>query len=239
MYDYYLIDEAIKKLWVCREGDHLIDIIPNIGGEYVSINNLHLVEGYFVVCPKDFGKICRICDSLKILYSLQEYWEVAKSLKPKKRCLYNIICYDSEKEYDKGVQLWSVPYWYSERCFYELSETPTSQPPDLQIDSEIDDVLDWLRWQFNHKPTKMKPHFADPKQGYSITFSKILHSDRRAADPYIGFRFNERERQISAKHVRKAFDFPEIIKIPTKEDFDEIFRQQKRRITNDHQNQSV
>ena len=125
--------------WVPKIGDHLIDILPYIVGD----KDTKLAEGsitYFYevwvhygvgpnegsyACPtKNFNRSCPICEHQKKLRLAGAPDEEIKALYPKRRVLYNIVCRDSTEEENKGVQIWEVSHFHSEKHFAELARKP-------------------------------------------------------------------------------------------------------------------
>jgi len=73
-----------------------------------------------VLCLCTLRQKCPICERRDELIETKEEVEGRKeaealdarirNLSPSKKCLYNIFCFDSDKEMDKGVQLWEAPH---------------------------------------------------------------------------------------------------------------------------------
>lgn len=130
------------KIWKCREGEHLIDIIPFIAGSnhlqvdsgkptYVVDVWIHqkvgINENDYLCLTRNYREPCPICEFLakKRMEALTDKEEkVLKTKDPKRRCLYNIVCYDSARERDKGVQLWEIAHFLFEKKVLAIAREP-------------------------------------------------------------------------------------------------------------------
>jgi hypothetical protein len=130
-------DDPPLPMWKCTESSHKIDILPYI----VGTNHPKEQEGAFdylldvwvhygvginedaVVCMlKTYGKKCAVCEWQKILREQEGADEdFIKSLNPKRRAIYNIVCLDNEVEKEKGVQVWDASFYLMERCLSPLT----------------------------------------------------------------------------------------------------------------------
>jgi len=74
-----------------------------------------------IICLKTVKEACPICEEQARLHDTMEDMKVrnqntdeikkrADSLYPSKRAIYNIVCFDSKKERDKGIQIWTAPH---------------------------------------------------------------------------------------------------------------------------------
>ena len=135
----YIKDDIANPGWNCGEGDHLLDIIPYA----VGANHPRLEEGAIdyvldiwvhqnvgpnqdqYVCPaRNYNKPCPICEYQEQLRKDPDFDEdLVKSLNPKRRCVYNVVCYDGDEE-KKGVQIWEVAHWFMERYLTPLAKDP-------------------------------------------------------------------------------------------------------------------
>jgi len=141
----YIKEEYQSNFWKCQEGDHLIDIIPFRAGSlfptvpqpnvrpgdwtyYFEVwdhTNIGQNEASFVCLNRMFNKPCPICEDLKEKRKTGEYEdEELKLLNPKRKVMYNIIVYDTEKEEKKGVQQWIVAHWFMEKHLVVLAKSP-------------------------------------------------------------------------------------------------------------------
>jgi len=137
------------NFWSCSvsKEEHIFDTIPYFAGKkdplvvkgqleegdpvYVLELKVHRNIGIGAnngsyICPaQNYGKPCPVCEHIQVLKKDGEYdEEEIKKLYPKRRVIYNILCYDSEKEEDKGVQVWEVAHWFMERHLSSLARTP-------------------------------------------------------------------------------------------------------------------
>ncbi|MFA5355254.1 MAG: hypothetical protein WC302_00750 [Candidatus Paceibacterota bacterium] len=151
-YGYFKTDQDLP-LWkasVTKKDDepHLIDIIPFYAGKnFPQVDPRHpvkeddlvyLLETYVhqnigpgkesIICPaRNYKKPCPICEEIEYLTSKEggskEYEDYA-DIALKRRCAYNIVCYDSPKEEGKGVQIWEVSYKYGEKKIQLAAKNP-------------------------------------------------------------------------------------------------------------------
>jgi len=66
-----------------------------------------------VVCLASVNKKCPICEERKRLMDeegLDYTDEQVRALSRTKRVYYNVICFDSDKEFEKGIQVWDAPF---------------------------------------------------------------------------------------------------------------------------------
>jgi hypothetical protein len=199
------------RLWKCKSGDHIFDIIPYQAGQYdpkakpgswkyVLILFVHYQVGVnqdAYVCPaRNFNKPCPICEYRAELMKQEDYDEdLVKSLSPKQRSIYNIVVYDSEKERDVGVQVFDVAHWFMERYLAAMSKVPTL--PGQQVN---------------------KPYvpFSDPDEGKLISFTRKGEGKN---SEFIGHRFIDRTYTIPDEYLAGAYKLDEWITLST---YDEI-----------------
>jgi hypothetical protein len=143
---------------------HIIDIVPYIVGSkqpplamegkvrqgddaYVLELEVHTSIGpgkQSILCPaKNYGKPCPICEHIEELIREGAEWEDYKAIAPKKRCLYNVINMTDAKQQAKGIQVWDVPYRYSQEKIKALAKNPRTggfvifQHPDADTGKSI------------------------------------------------------------------------------------------------------
>ena len=154
-----VFQEGIKT-WKCGEGDHEVDIIPYYVGEhhptrkppdwdYVLDIWVHygvgVNEDAFLCMAKTYKQRCAVCDYQKKLRDLEGVDEdLIKSLNPKRRSIYNIVCLDNSKELDKGIQVWDSSHYLMERLLVPLTRTKHGD----------------------------KIYFCDPEGGKSVAFTR-------------------------------------------------------------------
>lgn len=206
-------DGTTLNSWKCKEGEHIIDIIPFIAGSkhpLVSAGTpTYLVDLWIhqkigagesdYVCPaRNFKKRCPICEyQLKKLQNpnLTELQEHAlKKLDPKRRCLYNIVCYDSEMEADKGVQLWEIAHFLFEKKILAIARNP--------------------------RGGGFIP-FSSPDRGFSIYFER--QGSGMENTQYLGHKFIPREEVISDHVLQSAHTLDELIVEKSYDELRELF----------------
>jgi len=131
---------------ITKDEPHIIDIIPFIAGKNypTKVDKRHPIkEGDYaywlevyvhtnigpgkdwVVCPtRNYGLPCPICEEIDQRIRDGQEWENYKDISPKRRCVYNIVCYDDGKEEAKGVQIWEVSYKYGEGPIQLAAKNP-------------------------------------------------------------------------------------------------------------------
>lgn len=128
-----------------KDEPHIIDIIPfSAGKNYPLVDKksptnegdyTYLLEVYvhqnigpgkeMLVCPaRNYGKPCPICEEVDNRIKLGKEWDDYSDIALKRRCAYNIVCYDDPKEEAKGVQIWEVSHRYSEKPIQLAAKTP-------------------------------------------------------------------------------------------------------------------
>lgn len=201
-------DTSIPE-WICKEGDHIIDIIPYMAGKH----DPNRAEGKFqyvldiwvhrnvgagddsFVCPsRNYKMDCPICEDRKEkLAAGMDYKDpIIKAITPSRRNIYNIICFDSETEQAKGVQVWEVANFFME---------------------------DKLRAISKDKRTGQKIYFPSTVKtvGRSISFTKKGKGQGNVE--FLGHQFLERDYDIPDDLVLQAITLDEVIVIPT---YDEL-----------------
>jgi hypothetical protein len=144
---YFRTDISIPfwKCGVTKEDPHIVDIIPFIAGDnYPQADSrnpikegdyVYMVECWvhtnigpsksMILCPaKNYGKPCPICEEIEALVDEGKEYDDYAQIAPKRRCVYNIVCSDSEKEFKKGVQIWEVSHKYSEKLIQSAAKAP-------------------------------------------------------------------------------------------------------------------
>lgn len=206
----YLVPDFTGKKWSAKEGDHLVDIIPYITGEndpklgpdqraYMIDIWVHQKVGTnedSVLCPASNyrGKKCPICEFVaKMQLSKQFDDDDIKAFKPKRRVLYNVICYDTPEEEQKGVQVWEASYHLTENEILPLARSRRGGAP---------------------------VPFADPDEGKSISFYR---EGTGAATRYKGYQFVDREELISDEDLEAAYCLDELLDIKEYDEIAEMF----------------
>jgi len=118
------------KFWKCSEDDHEITIVPYLTGNqdprlppgkpafflYVFVHRgVGVNENSYICLNRTYnGKPCPICEYQKELREatdIEVSEDAIKALNPTKRAIYNIVCKDSAKEENVGVQIWDVSHY--------------------------------------------------------------------------------------------------------------------------------
>ena len=196
------------QFWQCSEGEHLIDIIPYLAGKndpevkegeptycldiWVH-TNIGVNEDSYICLSRTYNKPCPICEYQKKLKAQGADPDTIAALNPTRRVVYNIVCYDSEKEEEKGVQVWEVAHWFMERHLVVLAKG-----------SRRSGVI----------------CFADPEEGKSIAFTR---QGKGRNTQFIGHRFVDRDYKIPPEILESAYTLDEIIHIPTYDEVKEAF----------------
>jgi len=207
----YLVDDFEGDKFVATEGEHLLDVIPYITGK----NDPKLAEGEraytvdvyvhqkvginedTVLCPSSNWKKekCPICEHLaKMQQSKQFSDDELRAMKPKRRSLYNVVCYDNTEQEEKGVQVWEASFHLTEN-----------------------EILPMAR---NRRSGGYIP-FADPDEGKSISF---FREGKGAATRYTGYTFLDRDDIISDETLDDAYCLDELLDRKSYTEIEEIFR---------------
>lgn len=188
-------DGAPLKIWKCKEGEHILDIIPFLAGPnhhqvregeptYLLDIWIHQKVGMDendVVClARNYNEACPICEYInaqRLNKDLDEDSEKAlTALNPKRRCLYNVVCYDSTREESRGVQLWEVAHFLFEKKILSVARNP--------------------------RGGGFVP-FSSPDNGRSIYFER--EGSGITNTQYLGHKFIERQSEITDALLEEAY----------------------------------
>ena len=204
------------KQWYAAKGEHELDIIPYFAGahdpkvkegafnyvvNYLAHRNVGPRDLWFM-CLEQFEEKCPICEHRTKLRkdppdggkAKTEYEELLKALKPARRCVYNIVCYD-EKQEEKGVQVWEVAHFLSENKIMERAKRPKKRGGGLIP-------------------------FASVENGYTICFDREgegMHTK------YTSYDLAERDYEIGEEHLDAALTLDELLYKPTYEEIHDAF----------------
>jgi len=179
--------EGLQK-WKCKEGQHIGDIIPYKAGNrdpntkegqwtYVLDiwvhGNVGVNQDSFVCPSRNYNQPCPICEYREELRNEEEYDEdVVKSLYPKRRSIYNWLCYDDPKEEAKGIQVWDVAHFFMEKKLMAISKVPARGGAGGGYVA-FADPDEGRSIQFERKGSKNNTEFLGhqfvPREGYTIT----------------------------------------------------------------------
>lgn len=193
--------EKPLKTWKCKEGEHIIDVIPFLAGAnhhqvkegeptYLLDIWVHQKVGMDendVVClARNYNEPCSICEYINAQRLNKDLSEEAEAilgkLNPKRRCLYNIVCYDSTREEDRGVQLWEVAHFLFEKKILSVARNP--------------------------RGGGFVP-FSSPDTGKSIYFER--EGSGITNTQYLGHKFIERQNKVSDEILAEAYILDELI----------------------------
>jgi hypothetical protein len=146
-YKYFISDNELP-LWkpsVTKTDPHIVDIIPFEAGEnyplikgrksvrkgdivYLVDIEVHQNVGplkEMVICPaKNYGKPCPICEEIGRMRQEGAEWEEYRDIDTKRRCCYNVLVTSTEKDKEKGVQIWEVSHRFSEKQILSIAKSP-------------------------------------------------------------------------------------------------------------------
>lgn len=209
----FIKEDLDVPTWRCSVGDHIIDVIPYLAGEnnpnpkikpgtisYVLILWVHQGIGLTsdsAVCPsRNYGKPCPICEQQKeLMDNGAEYKSKEVSdLSPVRKAIYNIVCYDSEKEEKKGVQVWVGSHFNFEKHIIELSRGVRGGRGVL---------------------------FSDPDDGKSVAFKR--EGTTQTDTKYLGHRFVDRDYKITDEILEATYCLEDIVEHLSYEEIAQMF----------------
>lgn len=199
---------------VTKDGDHIMDIIPYEAGRYDPLvekgDPTHTFEYWahpnvgpnnaMMLCPTEmYGKECPICEHREKLRNRGADDEKWKGLFPKRRNLYNVICYDRGEE-KKGVQLWDISYHYFEKFILAISKKTA-----------------------RGKSKAKTINFAHPEKGKSINFTIEPAKSKNDYPTYLGHAFDDRDYEIEEETLEEAQIIDEIVYRPNYEEIKKAY----------------
>ena len=207
--DYFKKGVKIKKFFP-KAGEHLIDIIPFIAGKnHPTISegkpayvldiwvhkNVGSDGGAYVCLQKNYKQRCPICEHQRLMRKEGSYTdEEIKGLDAKRRVVYNVLCYDSQEEINKGNQVFETSHFFMEKHLAELAKKP--------------------------KGGGFIP-FAHPDEGKSISWTI---SKKGQYGEWFGHKFVDRDEEISEESLEEAHILDEIIHIPTVKELEKVVK---------------
>lgn len=115
------------KFWKSKEDDHEIYMVPYITGkkhprlkegksDFVLNVFVHrgigINEDSYLCLNRTYRQKCPICEyQAELRDSDKADDDEIKALNPTKRSIYNIVCLDTPKEEEKGIQVFDVSHW--------------------------------------------------------------------------------------------------------------------------------
>lgn len=200
------------NFWKCEEGQHVIDIIPYFTGENDPLQdageNAHSlevyvhrdvgdVEGQMAICLKEtFGEPCPICEHRQQLRREGDADEdLLKELTPSRyaRSIFNIVCYDTRREEEKGVQVWHTSEYLFTQHLMKLAEGPVRRGSD--------------------RPESFV-NFACPVDGKSVSFTT---EGTKMNTKHLALQFLDRDYEIDDELLDEAHTLDDLIDKPTYE----------------------
>lgn len=208
------IPEGIE-FWSCREGSHIVDIIPFEAGpdmpfddknqpisdegdlDYVLDLFVHMNVGNMkrpFVCPyENFGKPCPICEFIKANRLEKDDWS---KLVAKHRVVYLVWVHDDRDQEKKGIQIFEASHFFMEEKIEEIAKLPRGGG---------------------------FTNFSDPDEGKSLAWTRKGSGQKDTR--YIGHRFVDREIAIPDRILDKSFSLDQVVNMyPSYEEIEKEFR---------------
>lgn len=205
-----LKDDISTNSWYPKDGTHIVDVIPYTAGKHDPLVSkgdptytfecwVHTRVGtnkVMLLCMAEmYGEPCPICEERQKLHKQGAREELWKKLFPKRRNLYNIICYDKDEE-KKGIQIWDISYHYFEKQVLAISKKPSRSGGAEKL-----------------------VNFADIENGKSVSFTVEPAKSKEDFPSYLGHSFDERDYEIDDTLLDSAVVLDEVIHRPS---YDEV-----------------
>ena len=223
---------SLNKFTPVVDEDHTVDIIPFQAGDNMSLDmktgepmakeddwgytyeyhqhrGVGPLENETVIClERTFKKPCPICEHRKELIAEKTFdSEKMGELLCKRRNLYNIVCYDTDKEEEKGVQLMDVSNFYFEKHISKLASKVVRRKRGSKLKSA--------------DPFK---NFADPSEnGVSIEFSIEGAKTKNDFDSWMGHQLIERDYDLDQELLKTALQLDQIVEVLTYEELYKLY----------------
>ena len=205
-------DDADIKIFKCKNGEHVLDIIPyRVGkfdptkneGKHAYVLNLFVHKNVGatneqMVCPaRNYKKKCPICEEVKRLQDEEDApFEEYKDLLAKKVNVFNIWCDDNDDERDKGVQVWSISHFFMEEK---------------------------LQGRATNKRTGERVFYASPRKGVGRSIGFTRKGKGKGKVEFTDHEFIKRDYSIPKEILDEAVILDEVIHIPSYEEIYELF----------------
>ena len=195
------------------DGGHIIDIIPYITGkndpvlskgkdnytyEYYCHRNVGIGDLWFICLAQTYGKPCPICEHRDKLREKGASKKTFKPLFPQRRNMYNVVSYDRGEE-RKGVQLWDVPWFYSEKHIQAIA---------IKTD---------------RRGREKETNFAHSEKGKSIQFTIEPPKGKEDYASYEGWSFEDRDYVIKNSTLDGAHVIDQIVYVPSYKELKEAY----------------
>jgi hypothetical protein len=198
-YKSYVSSDIPLKQWKPDEGDHFVDIIPFLAGEhnpngYEVDTELYRVEVYAhfgigvnenaYVCPNHtIGERCPICELQAKMKMQGASEDDVKSLNAKRRCVYQVLVYDTPKTEAEGLMYWEASYHLTERNLNGVAKQGRAGK--------------WIE-------------FADPDDGKTVEFTK---EGKGITMSFTGFKLTDRDYIIDDEVLEECVALGDYIEI--------------------------
>lgn len=213
--------------------DYEIDIVPFVAGDNMPIDletkkpmkkkgqwaytfefwwhvEIGPTESDRVICPEmTYGEPCPICEHRRELIADRSYnkREHGRSMMPKRRNLYNIICYVGKEE-DKGVQLMNAAHFYFQKHIQKLASKAVRRRKSGKGSAKMD-------------PFK---NFADPsKNGVSIAWSIEKAVTKEDFDSWMGHSLENRDYDLEEALLDNALQLDQIVEVKSYGEIYELY----------------
>lgn len=230
MRDYF--QEGLEvSYWKPGYGPHVIVIVPYVVGAYDPVipNGqaslslavyVHYRDGKAIVCLSTFGQRCPICDYLESLEVSCKHIlkpDLVRSMKRKKRILYNVLVLNSNLEEQTGVQIFETSeYLFHRRLLH--TAMAVVEPPRLDTRTPtLEEVTEYILALDRYNNTvKKELTFADMGNlDTMVAFSKVGSGPMTQ---YTCFKFEKMKRPISDSILEQSHCLDELIHIPSFEE---------------------
>lgn len=222
--------EGVDRWRGDEKGSHLVDIIPWPATEYYPTKqyprvherlrrgensfvyvldvwahrNIGANEEQVVCLARNYDEPCPACEYQRELRNdPQATDEEVKALQPKRRCVYLVHVHDSQKEYDKGLQIFETAHWFMERHLSELAKTPGRGGEEGG-------------WK----------NFASPRAGVgkSVRWTVEIGTDEHGKKTmqFFGHAFEDRDYDVPDEILEQVLSLDEYLAIPTYEEFEDM-----------------
>uniref|UniRef100_A0A6M3M3B2 Bacteriophage T4 Gp32 single-stranded DNA-binding domain-containing protein n=1 Tax=viral metagenome TaxID=1070528 RepID=A0A6M3M3B2_9ZZZZ len=236
---YFRADIEIP-LWqarVTKEEPHIIDIIPFLAGknftqtdrrnpikenDYVYWLEVYIHQNIgpakeWIVCPlRNYGKTCPICEEIDKRSAAGQEYDDYVEIALRRRCVYNIVCYDDPKEESKGVQVWEVSFKYGEKQIQLAAKAPRGggivpfSDPDIGKSISFEVAGDEYRTIAGHKLIDRDYTLSDNvlEQVRELDKLIVIKSYEEIFKSFFGEEYKASEKKVDKSKTEEA-DVPE------------------------------
>jgi len=149
-----------------------------------------------VLCLRTLNEACPICEERDRIDPDDE--DALRALGISKKALYNVACFDSDQEFNKGTQIYEAPHASIEDTLSELARKPDRQTGKKQYKD------------YTIPEEKYNVFFERLGTGLSTEYKQVEIVDRRDQDEFT-------EQELTAAY-EGAYNFEEIINARTYEE---------------------